>query len=73
MRRGHGGGTETRWSVGTTELGFAVLIAGLVLLAGVLGDLGARDVWLYVSVLTAGYLVSRGLAKSRGPGPRGDR
>ena len=67
---------ETRWAVGTTELGFYVLLVGSVLLAGVLagtdapGGFGTRDVWLCVTVLTVGYLISRGLAKS---GSRHDR
>ena len=28
------------------------------------GSLGAKQAWLYVTVLTVGYMVSRGLAKS---------
>ena len=27
-------------------------------------DFGARQAWLYVTVLTVGYMISRGLAKS---------
>ena len=28
------------------------------------GGLGARQAWLYATILTVGYMVSRGLAKS---------
>ena len=28
------------------------------------GGLGARQVWLYATILTVGYMISRGLAKS---------
>ena len=57
---------ETARSVGTTELGFFVLLVGGVLLAGVLTDgFGTSDVWLYLTILAAGYMVSRGLAKAR--------
>ena len=28
------------------------------------GGFGARQAWLYVTVLTVGYMVSRGLAKA---------
>jgi hypothetical protein len=27
-------------------------------------DFGARQAWLYVTILTVGYMVSRGLAKA---------
>jgi hypothetical protein len=30
---------------------------------------GARQVWLYATILTVGYMVSRGLAKSGSRGP----
>ena len=42
----------------------AVLIAALVVDDGDAGSLGAKQAWLYVTVLTVGYMVSRGLAKS---------
>jgi hypothetical protein len=28
------------------------------------GGIGARQAWLYVTILTVGYMISRGLAKS---------
>ena len=36
-------------------------ILALVALAG---PLGAQEAWLYVTLLTVGYMISRGLAKS---------
>src|SRR3954467_8807580 len=64
--------TETKAAFKTTEF-FAyiavlagILIAGLVTSAGDGHDdrLGASAVWLYVTILTLGYMLSRGLAKS---------
>jgi hypothetical protein len=62
--------TETKASFKTTEF-FAfiavlagVLIAGTVVDASDAGGLGAKQVWLYATILTAGYMISRGLAKS---------
>ena len=44
----------------------AVLIAGLVIKGGDEGtdELTATTVWLYAVILTFGYMVSRGIAKS---------
>ena len=36
------------------------------------GGHGARQAWPYVTILTVGYLVSRGLAKSGGRDPYTD-
>jgi hypothetical protein len=62
--------TETKASFKTTEF-FAYLAAviGVLIAAAVVdgsagGAFGARQAWLYVTVLTVGYMVSRGLAKS---------
>ena len=62
--------TETKAAFKTTEF-FAyvavlagILIAGLVVESSNNGGLGARQVWLYASILTVGYMVSRGLAKA---------
>jgi hypothetical protein len=41
-----------------------VLIATAVVDASNAGGLGARQGWLYVTLLAVGYMVSRGLAKS---------
>jgi hypothetical protein len=62
--------TETKAAFKTTELFafvgavIAVLIAAAVVDNGDAGGLGARQAWLYVTILTVGYMVSRGLAKS---------
>lgn len=68
---------ETKHSTRSTEFyayvaaTIGVLIAGLVTKAGAThGDrLNARDTWLIVGILTAGYMVSRGLAKAGSAAP----
>ena len=62
--------TETKAAFKTTELiayvvaTIGVLIAALVVDQADAGGLGAKQAWLYVTILTVGYMVSRGLAKS---------
>ena len=62
--------TETKASFKTTEffafIGVlvAVLVAAAVIDESDAGGFGARQAWLYVTVLTVGYMISRGLAKS---------
>jgi hypothetical protein len=62
--------TETKAAFKTTELiayvaaVAAVLLAALILDESDAGGLGARQAWLYVTILTIGYMISRGLAKS---------
>ena len=62
--------TETKASFKTTELvAFVVVLVGILIAAAVVdqadaGGLGAKQAWLYVTILTVGYMVSRGLAKS---------
>jgi hypothetical protein len=77
--------TETKAAFKTTELiayvaaVAAVLIAALVLDQNDAGGMGGRQAWLYVTILTVGYMISRGLAKSGSRDPywdedsRGDR
>ena len=65
---------ETKASFKTTEFwAMLALIAGILISAALIkgGDDGngtdqfiAKQAWLYVSILGAGYFVSRGLAKS---------
>jgi hypothetical protein len=62
--------TETKAAFKTTEF-FAyvavlvgILIAGAIVDSSDAGGYGARQVWLYATILTVGYMVSRGLAKS---------
>jgi hypothetical protein len=70
--------TETKAAFKTTEMiayvaaVVGVLIAGLVIDSNDAGSLGGRQVWLYVTVLTVGYMVSRGLAKSGSRDPYWD-
>ena len=64
--------TETKAAVKTTEFyAYIAVLVGL-LIAGLATSTGsghddrlvANDVWLYAVILTAGYMISRGLAKS---------
>jgi hypothetical protein len=65
--------TETKHAFKTTEfMSFVAVVIGILISALVIngGDTGgtdefiARQAWLYVAIVTAGYLISRGLAKS---------
>ena len=62
--------TETKAAFKTTEFFsyiavlVGILIAGAVVDSSDAGGYGARQVWLYATILTVGYMVSRGLAKS---------
>jgi hypothetical protein len=64
--------TETKQAFKTTEFwAMVALVVSILISAAVIngGDNGtdefiARQAWLYVSILGAGYFVSRGLAKS---------
>ena len=62
--------TETKAAPKTTEfMAYLAVLVGL-LIAGIISDndgaggFGAQDVWLYATILTVGYMISRGLAKS---------
>jgi hypothetical protein len=67
--------TETKAAFKTTEfmafvaMLIGVFIAGLVVESSDTAGLGAKQVWLYATILTVGYMISRGLAKmgSRDP------
>lgn len=59
--------TESKASYKTTELIAYVVIAIAVLIASAVtdnSDFGTQEAWFYVTLLTIGYMVSRGLAKS---------
>ena len=64
--------TETKASIKTSELYAYVAAVVMILIAAnaIEGEEGgvdffnARHAWLYVTILTVGYMVSRGLAKS---------
>ena len=69
--------TETKASFKTTEFfAFLAVLAGILVSAAVVdesnaGGFGAKQAWLYATILTVGYMVSRGLAKA-GTGDRYD-
>jgi hypothetical protein len=70
--------TETKQAFKTTEFWVYVLAVLGVLIAGTVDDaegtqFGADDVWLYVTLLTLGYMIARGLAKSGSRDPYWDR
>ncbi|HEY6101498.1 MAG TPA: hypothetical protein VIW03_18815 [Anaeromyxobacter sp.] len=62
--------TETKAAFKTTEfVAWVTVVIGVLIATAVVdeanaGGLGARQGWLYVTILTVGYMVSRGLAKS---------
>ena len=59
--------TETKASVKTTELiAYVVAVLGVLVASAVTdaSDFGTQEAWFYVTLLTIGYMVSRGLAKS---------
>ena len=64
--------TETKAAVKTTEFyAYIVVLAG-IMIAGLATKAGtghddrliANSVWLFATILTVGYMISRGLAKS---------
>jgi len=72
--------TETKAAVKTTEFyAYIVVLAGM-LIAGVATKAGtghddrfvSKEVWLYATILTAGYMISRGLAKAGSRQPYDD-
>ena len=63
--------TETKSAVKTTEfIVYVVLLVGMFIASAVVDSnedgqgFGAEQVWLYATLLTIGYMISRGLAKS---------
>jgi hypothetical protein len=72
--------TETKAAIKTTEFySYVAVLAGL-LIAGLVTKAGdhhgdrfqAHQVWLYATILTVGYMLSRGLAKSGSRDPYTD-
>ena len=70
--------TETKSAFKTTEMiAYVVAVLGVQIAGAVIdesnaGGLGGKQVWLYVTILTVGYMVSRGLAKSGSRDPYTD-
>ena len=68
--RGRRLATETKAAFKTTEFfAYLVVLAGILISAAVVdeanaGGMGAKQAWLYATILTIGYMVSRGLAKA---------
>ena len=59
--------TETKASFKTSELiAYVAAVLGVLIAAAVVdgSDFGPQEAWFYVTLLTVGYMVSRGLAKS---------
>jgi phosphatidylserine decarboxylase len=57
--------TETKAAVKTTELvAFVVVTVAMLIASQIVDSFDAQHAWLYASLLTIGYMVSRGLAKS---------
>ncbi len=66
-------GTETKAATKTTELVVYALAVLGVLIASFLvqeASFGADHAWRYVTYLTIGYMISRGLAKAGSCNPR---
>src|SRR5688572_13801677 len=69
--------TETKQAFKTTEFWAYVIAVLAVLIAGTVDDaegsqFGAEDVWLYITLLTIGYMVARGIAKAGSRDPYWD-
>ena len=59
--------TETKASPKTSELyAYIAAVVGVLVASAVVdaSDFGPQEAWFYVTLLTIGYMVSRGLAKS---------
>jgi hypothetical protein len=59
--------TETKPSFKTTEfVAYVVVLIGILIASAVVdkSDFGAQEAWFYITLLTIGYMVSRGLAKA---------
>jgi hypothetical protein len=69
-------GTETKAAFKTTELiVYALAVLGVLLASAIVDNsFGADPAWRYVTYLTVGYMISRGLAKpgSRNPKAEGE-
>lgn len=59
--------TETKASVKTSELiAYVAAVLGVLIASAIVdeADFGPQEAWFYVTLLTIGYMVSRGLAKA---------
>ncbi len=67
-------GTETKPSFKTTELiVYALAVLGVLIASAIVDNsFGADPAWRYVTYLTVGYMISRGLAKAGSRQPQDD-
>ena len=75
VRRNEGvKGTETKAAFKTTELiVYLVAVAGVLIASAIVDNsFGADPAWRYVTYLTIGYMISRGLAKSGSRNPKAE-
>lgn len=60
--------TETKEATKTTELiAYVAAVVGVAITAFTVDEdpnFGAERAWLYITILTVGYMISRGLAKA---------
>jgi hypothetical protein len=57
--------TETKAAVKTTELvAFVAVTIAMLVASQIVDGFDAQHAWFYASLLTIGYMISRGLAKS---------
>ncbi|PWN04234.1 hypothetical protein DJ010_00840 [Nocardioides silvaticus] len=60
--------TETKASCKTSEVVYVLAVIGVSIASFVVdgspADFGPQEAWFYVTLLTIGYMISRGLAKS---------
>jgi|1186.fasta_scaffold01604_2 hypothetical protein len=57
--------TETKAAFKTTEMiAYVVVTVAMLIASQIVDGFDAEQAWLYASLLTIGYMVSRGLAKS---------
>jgi uncharacterized membrane protein len=73
--------TETKAAVKTTEFYAYIIVLAGILIAGLATKAGSghddrllsKQVWLYATILSVGYMVSRGLAKAGSHEPYTDQ
>ena len=74
--RAHRFNTETKEASKTTELiAYVLAVFGVAITAFAIDDdpdFVAERAWLYITMLTVGYMLSRGLAKAGGTEPYDD-
>ena len=57
--------TETKAATKTTEMiAFVVVTVAMLIASQIVDGFDAQHAWFYASLLTIGYMISRGLAKS---------